>query len=125
VVSTVPESAATRAISAVVDALASVAITASRDAGAFYPQPTGVLIGLPALTDRGMAFRTFTIPVHIVSGVPLNTMGAVDALYTIADVAVGALGADGYAPAEWGGSPNVDPLPSLLISCVVTIAEVP
>jgi hypothetical protein len=124
-VSAMTESAATRAISAVVDALGSVAITASRDAGAFYPQPCGVLVGLPAMSDRGMAFRTFQVPVHIVSGVPLNTMGAVDALYTIADVAVGALGADSYTPAEWIGGPNVDPLPSLLILAVVTISEVP
>jgi hypothetical protein len=116
------QSAATRAITCVIDALASVGLSASRDAGAFHPQPTGILVGLPALTSRGLVFHTFTIPVHIVSGVPLNTMGAVDALYAIADAAVAALGEDSYVPSEWGGGPNLDPLPSLLLSCVVTIS---
>lgn len=119
----VQPSAAVRAINAVVDALASADISASRDAGAFIPSPSGVLVGLPALSDRGLAFRTFVVPVHVVSGVPLNTLGAVDALYAIADDAAGALGLDSYSPAEWGGGPNVDPLPSLLLLAVVTISE--
>ena len=29
-------------------------IEATRDAGAFYPQPLGVLVGLPALVRRGL-----------------------------------------------------------------------
>jgi hypothetical protein len=115
--------AATRAITAVIDALATVAITAVRDAGAFYPQPLGVLVGLPALTARGMAFRTFSVPVHVVSGSPLNTVGAVDELYAVADAAVLALGADSYTPAEWTGGPNTDALPSLLLIAVVTTQE--
>jgi len=119
------QTAATRAITAVVDALATVAISANRDAGAFYPNPLGVLVGLPALIDRGLAFRTFQVPVHVISGAPLNTMSAVEALYAVADTAIGALGADAYTPAEWIGGPNVDPLPSLLVLAIVTISEVP
>jgi hypothetical protein len=107
----------------VIDALETVGITATRDAGAFYAQPMGVLVGLPSLTDRGLAFRTFAVPVHVVSGTAFNTVGAVDALYAVADLATGALGVDSYMPAEWGGGPNVDPLPSLLILAVVTVSE--
>lgn len=123
-VSSGTQSPATGAITMVVDALRTVGINACRDAGAFFPHPTGVLVGLPALADRGLAYRTFTIPVHIVSGAPINTMDAVDALYAIGDAVIGALGGDSYSPAEWIGGPNVDPLPSLLVIAVVTISEV-
>src|SRR5436190_1324111 len=45
-------SAATRAIEALLDTLEAHGIVATRDPGAFYPQPLAVLVGLPTLTKR-------------------------------------------------------------------------
>ena len=123
--STLAATHAVRAITATVDALEAGGVTATNDAGAFHPRPLGVLVGLPSLIDRGLGQRTFAIPVHVVSADPLNSLRAVDGLYEIADLACTALGADNYAPAEWIGGVNVEPLPSLLITATVTVSEVP
>jgi hypothetical protein len=98
-------------------------VTISRDVGSFHPQPLGFLVGLPALASRGLAARTYTVPVHVVSADPLNTTDAVDALYALADAAVIVLGAAEYAPQDWPGGVNRDPLPSVLVLATITVTE--
>ena len=112
---------ASEAIEAIVARLEDAGLSPSRDAGAFHPQPLGILVGLPALIARGLASRTFEIPVHVVSADPLNGPGQVDRLYVLADLVAATLATDSYAPADWIGGVNVEPLPSVLVTCVITI----
>ena len=114
---------ATRAIAALVDELAEAGIDAARDAGAFYPQPIGVLVGLPSLVKRGAAYRTFEISVLVVSGDPLNTERAVDRLYALADDCALALSTDSYRPSSWRGNVNAEPLPAVELTVTVTVTE--
>lgn len=114
---------ATRAIDAVLEQLADAGIDASRDAGATYPQPTAVLVGLPALVRRTLAGRTFEIPVLVVSGDPLNAVPAVDRLYALTDDVALALSADSYRPSSWRSSVNAEPLPAIEITATVTVIE--
>jgi len=93
--------AAVRAIDATLELLAAASIEATRDAGAFYPQPIGVLVGLPALVGRGQAARTFELSVLVVSGDPLNAELAVDRLYSVADDVATVLRTDRYRPSSW------------------------
>lgn len=116
---------ATRAIDALLVQLALAGVDASRDAGAFYPQPAGVLVGLPALVKRGLASRTYEITVLVVSGDPLNAPPAVDRLYALADDAALALSIDTYAPGSWRSSINAEPLPALELTATVTVTETP
>jgi hypothetical protein len=122
-VSVAVRSPATRAIAAILEALADAGIEASRDAGAFYPQPVGVLVTLPELVDRGLASRTYTIPVLVVSGDPLNSDLAVDRVYALADDAALALGVDTYRPSSFRSSVNAEPLPALELPVVATVTE--
>jgi len=114
---------ANRARVALVELLASAGITASSDAGAFYPQPLGVLVGLPTLVGRTLAARTFTIPVLVVSGDPLNTQHAVDSIYALADDVAGAVRTIAYRPTSYRGSANAEPLPAVEIEATVTVTE--
>lgn len=98
-------------------------IPVSDDAGAFHPAPLGVLVGLPTLQGRGLASRSYLVPVHVVSADPLNTRGATDALYRLADRLVVALPVSTYVPTDWSGGVNRDPLPSVNFGIVVTITE--
>jgi hypothetical protein len=116
-------SAAARAIDALLELLADAGITASRDAGAFFPQPVGVLVGLPTLTARGMRSRTFTLPVLVVSGDPLNSELAVDRVYALADDVALALRTDNYRPSSWRSSVNAEPLPAVELTVTVTVTE--
>ena len=59
-------SPAVRAIDAVLARLELAGIPATRDAGSFYPRGLGILIGLPVLTSRGVASRTYQVPVRII-----------------------------------------------------------
>ena len=115
--------AATRAIDALLAELEEAGITATRDAGAFYPQPVGVLVGLPTLERRGLAARTFTIPVLVVSGDPLNAPLAVDRVYSLADAAALELGVEAYRPSSWRSSVNAEPLPAVELTVTVTVTE--
>ncbi len=116
-------SAGVRALEATVAALEAFGIDASRDAGTFYPQPSGVFVGLPTLVGRLVAGHTFTIPVLAVSGDPLNTELAVDRLYALADEVAYALQTDNYRPSEWRLSPRSEPLPALEVTVTVTVTE--
>ncbi len=115
--------AAGRAIEALLAELDDAGIVATRDAGAFYPQPVGVLVGLPTLTRRGLASRTFTVPVLVVSGDPLNSELAVDRIYSLADDVALALRVDAYRPSSWRSSVNAEPLPAVELAAVVTATE--
>jgi hypothetical protein len=114
---------ASTAIEAVLSMLTDAGIAATRDPGAFYPQPVGVLVGLPTLTGRGLSFRTFEIPVQVVSGDPLNTALAVDRVYALADDIALVLSASGYRPSSWRSSVNAEPLPAVVIDVTVTVSE--
>jgi hypothetical protein len=114
---------ATAAIAAVLDALDDAGITATSDAGAFYPQPVGVLVGLPTLTKRGLHSATYEVPMHVVSGDPLNDSHSVDRLYALADDCAIAVRTDNYRPSSWAGSVNAEPLPAIEMAATVTLAH--
>jgi hypothetical protein len=122
-VSTLEQSSASRAIEALLELLADAGVEATRDAGAFFPQPVGVLVGLPTLASRTMAGRTFTIPVFVVSGDPFNAEFAVDRAYALADEVALALRTDNYRPSSWRSSVNAEPLPAVELSVTVTVSE--
>lgn len=113
----------TDAIAAVLDELEAAGITATGDAGAFYPQPVGVLVGLPTMIRRGLHSRTFTVPVSVVSGDPLNDSHSVDRVYALADDCASAVRTDSYRPGSWAGSVNAEPLPALQMEATVTLAQ--
>ena len=121
--STTASSAAVRAIAALLELLADAGITATRDPGAFYPQPVGVLVGLPTLLRRGVASRSFTVPVLIVSGDPFNSELAVDRTYSLADDVALALSTANYRPSSWRSSVNAEPLPAVELTVTVTVTE--
>lgn len=114
---------ASRAIAGVVDELVDAGIEATRDAGAFYPQPVGVLVGLPTLVARGLASRTFEVPVLVVSGDPLNASTPVDRVYGLADDVAGVLSIAGYRPSSWRSGVNAEPLPAVELVATVTVTE--
>jgi len=114
---------ASRAVEAVVNQLDAAGIPATRDAGAFYPQPLGILVGLPELTGWGHGTRTFQIPVHVVSGDPLNDLLAVDRVLTAADAVADALDIAAYRPTSSDLNVNAEPLPAYELLAVVTVTE--
>jgi hypothetical protein len=115
--------AGVRAIRALLAQLEAAGIAASRDASKFFPQPVGVLVGLPELVGRGMYARTFTVAVLVVSGDPLNSEFAVDRLLALADEVASALATDSYRPSSWRGNVNAEPLPAYLLDVTVTVTE--
>lgn len=114
---------ATRALYEVMSELAAASIDATRDAGAFYPQPVGVLVSLPALADRGIATRSYQITVLVVSGDPLNSELAVDRLYGLADEVAAVLKCNAYAVSSWRSGVNAEPLPALELTALITVTE--
>lgn len=114
---------ASRARAAVAAELEAFGISASLDAGAFFPQPIGVLVGLPRLVTRGLASRTFVVPVLVVSGDAVNIPIVVDRLYALADDVAAATRTPAYRPSSWRGSPNAEPLPAVELDVTVTIHE--
>lgn len=121
--STVVTPPAVRAIGETLAVLAAASIEASSDPGAFYPQPIGVLVGLPALAARGQASRTFAVPVLVVSGDPLNDELPIHRLYALADDVALILRTDTYRPSSWRSSNNAEPLPALELLVTVTVTE--
>ena len=119
----VATSPAVRTVEALLAVLEDAGIEAQRDAGKFYPQPTGVLVGLPTLDHRGVASWTFVVPVLVVSGDPLNSDFAVDRIYALADDVAFALQTDNYRPSSWRSSVNAEPLPAIELSVTVTTTE--
>jgi hypothetical protein len=116
-------SAAVRARTELELELEAAGIEATGDSGAFFPQPVGVLIGLPTLVGRTLAARTFTIPVTVVSGDPLNSNERVAALYELADEVAGVLSTAAYRPTQFRSSANAEPLPALEVVVTVTVSE--
>lgn len=116
-------SPAVRALDAVLAELDAAGITASRDAGAFYPAPVGVLVRLPALTSRLLGARTYEISVLVVSGDPLNATPPVDRIYALADDVALALAVDAYEPTNYRSGVNAEPLPAVELRAVVTVTE--
>ena len=115
--------AAVRAVQAVQELLEEAGIPASRDRGSFHPQTAGVLVDLPTLVGRGLASRTFEVPVLVVSGDPMTSVVAVDRLYALADDAAFACMADNYRPSEYRESPLGEPLRAIEITVTVTVTE--
>ena len=104
--------------------LADAGIAATDDAGAFHPAPLGVLVGLPSLIERGLASRTYEVPVHVVCADNLSRRSPRAAFYQLAEQCVGVLRTPAYAVTEWVGGVNVEPVPQALILVEVTIPEV-
>lgn len=121
--SVTPTHPATRALQDVLSELALASIDATRDPGAFYPQPVGVLVRLPELVKRGHATRTFELSILVVSGDPLNTELAVDRLYALADDVAYTLRIDTYSTSSWRSSVNAEPLPAVELIATVTVTE--
>ena len=115
-------SLATRARAALEAELAEAGIEATGDAGAFHPQPVGVLIGLPTLVSRGLAASTFTIPVLVVSGDPLSTAPQVDRAFALADEVAAALSTAAYRPTSYRSSSSAEPLPAIELIVTVTVS---
>jgi hypothetical protein len=113
--------AALQAVAAIVAELEAAGIPATDDAGAFYPQPVGVLVGLPSLTGRGLASATYSVPVLVVSGDPINERRPRDRIYALADDVARALAIAAYRPSQWSGNVNLEPLPALELAAVVTV----
>jgi hypothetical protein len=93
---------------------------ATRDAGAFFPSPIGVLVGMPSLTSAGLGSRTIEVPVHIISADPPSPR-ILGLMYAAADTAAQALGIDQYTPSTYSGNINSEPLPTIDMTAVVTI----
>jgi hypothetical protein len=109
-------------LEAVLEMLDAHGITATRDAGAFYPQPLGVLVGLPSLTGGTLGARTYTVPVYVVSGQPLVEPDVVDALYSLADEVAMALDVAAYSPFDFRGSAaNAEALPGVQLDATATV----
>jgi hypothetical protein len=121
--STTATAAGSRAIERLLELLSDAGIEASRDPGAFYPQPTGVLVGLPTLAGRGMGSRTFSIPVLVVSGDPLNATLPVDRVLALVDDVALVLHTDNYRPSSYRSSSNAEPLPAFELDVTVTVPE--
>jgi hypothetical protein len=116
-------SAASTARAAALELLTDYGIEATGDAGAFYPQPVGVLVGLPSLVRRGLRSRSFELPVTVVSGDPLASELAVDRLYALADDVALALRVNAYRPGSYRGGANAEPLPAIELTLTLTIQE--
>jgi hypothetical protein len=114
---------ASRARVAIATLLEDAGIAASLDAGAFYPQPIGVIVGLPRLVARTLAARSFVVPVLVVSGDAVNIPIVVDRLYALADDVATATRTASYRPSSWRGSPNAEPLPAVELDVTVTVTE--
>ena len=114
---------AVRALQGVMSELALNGIDATRDAGAFYPQPVGVLVGIPALVKRGQATYTYEVPVSIVSGDPVNSDVIVDRMCSLADDVAIVLETYAYRPGSYRSGVNAEPLPSLELTVTVTVTE--
>lgn len=113
---------ASRARVAVLTALEDAGVAATGDAGAFYPAPVGVLVGLPTLLSRGLRASTYSVTVTVVSGDPMNDERNVDRLYALADDVAIALRIDAYRPTNWQGGVNSEPLPAVEMQAQLTIA---
>lgn len=114
---------AVRAISRLLELLEDAGIQATRDPGAFHPQPVGVLVALPELIGRTMYARTFTVAVLVVSGDPLQSEQAVDRVYALADAVALALNTDAYRPSSYRSGVNAEPLPAVELTVTVTVTE--
>lgn len=113
---TIPE-----ALDEVVTVLRDAGLTrATRDAGAFFPSPIGVLVGMPSLTSSGLGSRTIEVPVHVISADPPSPR-ILGLMYAAADIAAQALGIDTYSPSTYSGNINAEPLPTIDMTAVVTI----
>lgn len=97
---------------------------ATRDAGAFFPSPIGVLVGMPRLVSSGLGARTIEVPIHVVSADP-PTPRIIGLMYAAADKAANALSIDQYAPGTYTGNVNAEPLPTIDMTAVVTITNDP
>jgi hypothetical protein len=116
-------SEATLAIEATLAMLDDAGIEATRDAGAFFPQPVGVLVALPTLVSRGIASRTYSLPVLVVSGDALNSPEAVDRVFRLADDVALALRTDSYRPSSYRSGVNAEPLPAVELTVTVSVHE--
>jgi len=115
---------AARARAWIVAELEAAGIEATGDAGAFYPQPVGVLVGLPTLTGRLLDGARFVVPVSVVSGDPLNSEETVDRIYALADEVAAVLSTPAYRPASYRSTANAEPLPAIELAVIVTTEEV-
>ena len=77
---------------------------------------------MPTLTAKRLSACSFEIPVLVVTGDPLNTIAAVDRLYTLADAIADVLGESSYRPSTWASSSRVEPLPALEVLATVTVS---
>jgi hypothetical protein len=111
------------AIAHVLQLLVEAGISATRVAETFYPQPVGVLVGLPTLEGRTFAGATYTVPILVVSGDPLGNELTVDRVYALADDCARAVRCDTYRPSSYQTSANAEPLPAVELAARLTLIE--
>ena len=114
---------AVRALEALLELLEDAGIEATDDAGAFYPQPAGVVVGLPSYVGRTLGARRYTVAVHVVSGDPLNSRLARDRAFALADAVALACRIDAYRPTSWRGGVNAEPLPAIELIVPINVPE--
>lgn len=107
---------------AVLAALVDAGVPATDDPGAFYPDPIRALVGIPALTARGLANASYRVPVTVVSGDPLTDAKKTANLITTAEDAALVLSVTEYRSTSWGGGVNSEPLPAIEMEAVVSLS---
>ena len=110
------------AMKAVLAALVDAGIPATDDPGAFYPDPVRALVGIPALTARGLQNASYRVPVTIVSGDPLTDAKKTANLITTAEDAALVLSIAEYRSTSWSGGVNSEPLPAIEMEAVVSLS---
>ena len=103
---------------------ADAGIEATRDAGAFYPQPVGTLVALPALVRRGHAYRTYEVEVLFVSGDPLEYARWPLTASTLWPTMLRSRSASTPTrPSSCRSACNAEPLPALELTATLTVTE--
>lgn len=121
--SAVASSLASAAVAAVLELIADAGLEATDDPGAIVPDPIAVLVGLPTLTGRTLAGSTYSVPVTVITGDPLNGPGARDRLYGTADAIADAVRVNAYSPSSFSIGVNAEPLPSLELVASVSLSR--
>lgn len=91
----------------------------TRDPGAFHPDPVGVLVTAPTVTDLGLASISFTVPILIVSIQPPSA-DSLDIILTTTLQVLEAVQVSQARPTQWSGGPNLDSLPAYEVVATVT-----
>lgn len=105
----------TQVIEHVAGELRNAGLEVSTSPNDFWPDPVGVLVGIPELVDRTLTGYTLEVPVRVVAAGWLDD-GTKEALFDAALDAVDALGEYAFELDGWQTSTNDSELPAYLIT---------